>query len=401
MHLVTQSGRSTSRIRVLRVIARMNIGGPAYHVSLLSGQLDPHRYETLLVAGHPGQGEASFSELGARYGARSAILNSLGPSIRPWSDVCALIQLARIVRTFRPDIVHTHTAKAGALGRVAARIAGGSHPVVVHTFHGHVLEGFFGRSASRFFTMAERLLARQSDCLIGVSEVVVADLVRLRVAPRSKFRVIPLGLDLGRFLALRSRDRQPFRNEIAIQDEDVLFVFSGRLVPTKRIDLMLSAFASAQEANSRLQLAIVGDGVLRDDLERMSGELGIANRVRFVGYRKDIEAIVAAADVALLSSSNEGTPLFLIEAAAAGKPAVATAVDGVADIVTSEGGVLVRPGDRDALSAAMLSLASDGDLRARLGEGARHHAMERFSSSRLLRDIDELYRELLASREHP
>ena len=201
----------TGRIRILRVIARLNIGGPAFHVSLLSGLLDPDRYETLLVAGRPGPGEGSFESLAARYGARLALLPSLGPQIDPRADLRSLRALAGLVRRFRPDIVHTHTAKAGALGRTAALTAAprGARPLIVHTYHGHVLEGYFGPAVTAGYRAVERGLGRYSDRLVGVSQATVDDLVRLGIAPRERFEVIPLGLDLERFLAIDPRARSP------------------------------------------------------------------------------------------------------------------------------------------------------------------------------------------------
>lgn len=187
-------------VRVLRVIARMNVGGPAYHVSLLSGRLDPSRYATLLIHGDVGPGEASFSQLAERYGCSVQRIRALGPEIRPLADIKALLALVRVVRRFRPHIVHTHTAKAGMLGRLAAVIGGPPRPVILHTYHGHVLEGYFGRAKSLLYQKIERQLARVSDALIGVSRATVEDLVRLGIAPPERFRVVPVGLDLDGFI---------------------------------------------------------------------------------------------------------------------------------------------------------------------------------------------------------
>jgi glycosyltransferase involved in cell wall biosynthesis len=387
-----------SRIRVLRVIARMNIGGPAYHVSVLSGRLDHERYESLLLTGVLGSGEGSFEELAQRYGATRRVVPGLRPELDPVSDLRALVSLVRTIRRFRPDIVHTHTAKAGALGRLAAIITPGVRPVIVHTYHGHVLRGYFGPALNTVYRNIERLLAMKSDCLIGVSRATVDELVELRVAPAHKFRTIPIGLDLDRLLAVDRSEGVSFRAEVGAGTDDVLAVFVGRLVPIKRVDLLIEAVALAHAAEPRLRVAIVGDGELRGALEQQAARLGMQETARFLGFREDLPAIAAGSDLAVLASDNEGTPVALIEAAAAGLPAVATAVGGVKDIVTPSTGILVAQGDAKAFADALLRLVGDRDGRERLGSAAREHVRERFSATRLLDDIDGLYRELLCDR---
>ncbi len=376
----------------------MNIGGPAYHVSLLSGRLDRDRYETLLLTGALGDDEGSFEGLAQRYGAARRVVPGLRPEIDPLNDLRALASLVRIIREFRPDVVHTHTAKAGTLGRLAAIITPGTRPVIVHTYHGHVLTGYFGRGLNAVYRNIERLLALKSDRLIGVSDATVEELVGLHVARARKFRAIPIGLDLERLLAVKRSDGAPFRAEVAAGPEDVLAVFVGRLVPIKRVDLLIEAAALASARESRLRVAIVGDGELRSALERQVSELGLGETVRFFGFRDDLSAIVAASDIAVLSSDNEGTPVALIEQAAGGRPSVATAVGGVAEIVTPLTGILVPAGDVEAFARALVQLADDNDGRDRMGLAAREHVRRRFAAERLIADIESLYDELLAER---
>jgi glycosyltransferase involved in cell wall biosynthesis len=304
------------------------------------------------------------------------------------------VALVRAVRRFRPDIVHTHTAKAGMLGRLAA-LATRPRPIIIHTYHGHVLEGYFGRLLNTFYRTLERGLARVSNVLIGVSSATVDDLVRLRIAPRAKFRVVPIGLDLEPFLTLTLEDGQEFRRE-AGADDHVLLTFVGRLVPIKRVDVLLRAVARASDP--RLRLAIVGDGELRDELEALADELGIREQVWFAGYRAEMLPLAAASDIAVLSSDNEGTPVSLIEAGAAATVAASTRVGGVADVVTPETGVVVPAGDSDALGEAIAALAADASRREQMGARARAHVRERYSVDRLVRDIDKLYSELLSTR---
>jgi len=382
-----------SQIRVLRVIARMNLGGPAHQVALLSGRLDRRRYQTLLVSGHLGAGEQEHIGDG---GATIRQIDQLGPEIRLLQDIVALIALIRLIRSFRPTILHTHTAKAGMLGRTAALLASRPRPLIVHTYHGHVLRGYFGPLKSRAFRLIERTLARFSDRLIGVSSTTVEELIGLGIAPRSKFAVVPLGLELEPFLALDPEPDPSFREELGAKAGDVLFTYTGRLVAIKRPDVMLRALALARQGGATVRVAVIGDGALREDLENLARELGCWGAVHFLGYRRDLARIAAGSDAALLTSDNEGTPVALIEAAAAARPAVSTSVGGVSDIVIEGTGFLAPAGDEAALAAHMSRLAADRALRRAMGSRAREHVRNRFGADRLLSDIDALYSGLLS-----
>ena len=386
---------------MLRVIARLNMGGPAHHVGLLGSMLDRERYDTLLLHGEVGAGEASLEDSVRGRGVTLAQVPGLRPEVRPQDDIRALASLVRTIRRARPDIVHTHTAKAGMLGRLAAVLAGGARPVVVHTYHGHVLEGYFDPVRTATYRAVERWLAAISDALIGVSAATVHDLVRLGIAPRSKFRVIPVGLDLEPFLSASPDAGSAFRREVGASADDVLLTFVGRLVAIKRVDLLLGVVARARQLGAPVRLAVVGDGALRPRLERLAVELGVRDHVCFAGYRAEMVAVTAAADIAVLSSDNEGTPVSLIEAAAAGKPAVATIVGGVPDVVTRETGLLVPRGDAERLANGIVTLAGDPALRATMGAQARRRVAQRFSAERLVRDIDAMYSELINQPKRP
>jgi glycosyltransferase involved in cell wall biosynthesis len=216
----------------------------------------------------------------------------------------------------------------------------------------------------------------------------VDDLVRLGIAPRERFSVIPLGLELDRFLSLGRGDRDGDREAVAL--------YAGRLVPIKRVDLLIRALARARAGGARLRLVVLGDGVLRPELERLASTLGVARQVSFLGNRDEVTSYVAEADMAVLSSANEGTPVALIEAAAGALPLVGTRVGGVGDVVTPATGRLVESGDEAGLAAAMAELAADPGLRLRLGTAARDHARAQYGAERLLNDVDRLYRDLLA-----
>jgi glycosyltransferase involved in cell wall biosynthesis len=388
-------GLTGERLRVLQVIGRLNMGGPAHVAALLSGRrFFPDRYETLLVHGTLAPGEESLADLAREEGARMRFLGDLQQPVNPLRDARALARLIRLARRFRPDVVHTHTAKAGFLGRQAA-LAVSPRPAIVHTYHGHVLEGYFGPAKAKLYLELERALGRVSDCLIGVSQATVDDLVRLGVAPRAKFRALPLGLDLDPLTRIDEELRRRSRAELGIGAGEVLAIFVGRVVPIKRLDLLLAALARARQSDPRLRLVLVGDGEERPRLERQAAELGIAAEVSFLGYRRELRPLFAAADLAVLSSDNEGTPVSLIEAAAAGLPAVATDVGGVREVVSEETGILVPGGDAAGLGGAIVEMAGDAGRRERCGRVARRHALDRYGAQRLLGDVDALYGELL------
>ncbi len=385
------------RVRVLRIIARLNAGGPAHHVGILSGRLDPAHYETLLLAGHVGPGEASLAEIAQRNGAQLRFVNSLGPELEPLRDARALAELVGVMRRFKPHIIHTHTAKAGIVGRAAACAACGKRSVIVHTYHGHVLEGYFGPIRAGVYRTLERAAARSTDCLIGVSQTTVDDLVRLRIAPRPRFRVIPLGLDLQPFLELSGGEGSGLRDQLGVR-EGVLATFVGRLVPIKRVDVLLRGVAHAHSLGAAVHLAVVGDGPLRGHLETLARELEISAAVSFLGYRRDLTTIAAAADLGVLASDNEGTPVSLIELAAAANPVVATDVGGVSEVAPPGTGLLAPRGDFASLGEAIARLAGDAGERSAMGLRGRDHVAARYSAERLVADIDDLYRELLRTK---
>lgn len=379
----------------MRIIARLNIGGPAHHVSILSGRLDPSRFETLLVAGQLGPGEGSLEDLPALHGAELKRVATMGPELHPWQDLKALFELVRVMRRFRPDIVHTHTAKGGTLGRLAT-LAVYPRPIVVHTYHGHVLVGYFSQKKSRVFRRIEQILARRTDCLIGVSRSTVQDLIDMKIAPPDRFRVIHNGLDLEPFLAVTAANGEGLRKELGVRDDDLLVAFVGRLVAIKRVDVLLVAVAHARAAGAHLRVAIAGDGELRSDLEDQARDLGIDGIVTFLGFRRDLCALLGACDVVVLCSDQEAMGMALVEAAAAGRPAIATDVGGVSEIVPTE--ALAPPGDARALGDLMLAAADDRKDLERRGADARELVRQEFSYPRLVADVEALYEELLRDR---
>jgi glycosyltransferase involved in cell wall biosynthesis len=382
-------------VRVLRVIDRLNVGGPALHVTYLTRGLAPRGYETTLVAGDIARGEESMAFVAEQAGIGIVEFPGLSRELSPLRDVLATVRLARLIRRIRPHILHTHKAKAGAVGRAAALLSGRRRPIVVHTFHGHVLRGYFGRAGSQLFRLIEAALARATNVLVAVSPQVRDELVRLRVAPRERFTVVRLGIELEP--RVRSREpRNEVRRRIGIAPGTFVVGWFGRMTAVKRCYDLVDALAHLRERGVAAALLLVGDGVDRERVEERAHELGVATSCFFVGYQEDVARWYAACDAFALASANEGTPVVVIEALAAGLPVVSTRVGGVADVL-SDGvdGFLVEPGDMHALAARLEQLAREPELRARMGETGRRRALRRYAVERLVTDVDDLYRALL------
>ena len=405
-------------IRIVRIITRLNIGGPTIQAAVLSTQLDPRRFSTCLVVGASEAGEGDAGEAVQRQGARIIRLASLRRAIHPWADVVTLGRLLRLLWRERPQIIHTHMAKAGTLGRLAAWLyntcgpgrAPGARAVVIHTFHGHVLDGYFAPWMARIFLAIERWMGRHTDCLVAVSRTIRDALLAKGIGRAGQWRVVPLGLDLS---ALAQLAPPPSMSGGA---STVRYGLTGRLVPIKNPGLFLEALAQTirEQPTNRITGLVVGDGPLRGELEAQARRLGLSNAVQFTGWRHDLPDVYAGVDVACLTSWNEGTPVALIEAMAAARPVVATAVGGVGDLLEEAGqapapiapgafrrtdrGLLVNPGDAGGFAAALQAVAADGELCRELGRAGRAFVLERFTQHRLVRDITTLYEALLKRR---
>jgi glycosyltransferase involved in cell wall biosynthesis len=388
------------RVKVLRVIARLNMGGPALHVAYLTAGLRDRGYDTTLVAGTLARGEDSMAFVADDLGIGVVRIEQLGREISPFRDLLATVRLARVIRRERPQILHTHTAKAGAVGRLAALLAGPWRPpVIVHTFHGHVLRGYFGPVRTRFFLALERWLAAHTTALIAVGPQVRDDLVALGVAPPERFVVVRLGIELEERVRPEDDGRAEMRRYLGVPADRFVVGWVGRMTAVKRTDDVLEAFRRVREGGVDACLCLVGDGPDRERLEQHASELGVIRDTLFLGYQEDVSPFYAAFDALVLPSANEGTPVSVIEALAAQTPVVATRVGGVPDVVRDgEEGFLVGAGDTEALAERLTRLARDPDLRRRLGESGRQRVLGRYAVERLLDDIDRLYRELLGAR---
>ncbi len=379
--------------KVVRIITRLNVGGPAIHTLLLTDRLRP-RYATLLVSGREAATEGNMLDLADKLGVRVTRVPEMGREVSPLSDLLALFTLVRIIRRERPDIVHTHTAKAGFIGRVAARLCG--VPVIVHTFHGNVFHGYFRPAVARFFLLLERLLARITDQIVTVAEQQRQELASLGVAPTSRISVIPLGLDLTGF-ATDVADPGAMRRKWGLPPDIPLVGIIARLVPVKGHDLFLDTAALIHKSHPEARFVVIGDGELRQELEVQVRERALP--VVFAGWETDLRAVYAALDIVCLTSHNEGSPVALIEALSARKAIVSTAVGGVPDlIVDGETGLLVDERDPACFARAVARLLDDQEFARMLGGRGQKSVMQKYDAARLAEDIDRLYRELLARR---
>ena len=384
---------SPGSIRVMHIITRMNIGGATVHVVQLDAGLREAGYACLLVTGREGASEGSMRDLAQARQVQLADIPELGREIAPLADLVALRKLYRLMRREKPHIVHTHLAKAGFLGRIAARLAG--VPVVVHTFHGHVFHGYFSPPKTRLFLAMERLGARLSSRIVTISPGLREEIAGFGVTSADRIQVIPLGFELDAFAA-PPRERGAFRQAQGIPAGAKLVGAVGRLVPIKNLPLLLEAAALARQQEPDLHVVLVGDGELRGALEEQAAALGLEDAVTFAGWQRDLPRVYADLDAVVISSDNEGTPASLIEAMAAGRPVVATRVGGVPDVVTNgETGRLTPPGDKAALAGALLAVFAEPERTARMAETARRTVLERYQSRRLVADVDQLYQDLL------
>ncbi|MCK6581221.1 MAG: glycosyltransferase [Anaerolineae bacterium] len=380
-------------LRIMRIIARLNVGGPAIHVALLTQRLAAPGCESLLVAGQVGADEGDMSYYAESLGVQPIILPALGRSLHPLRDLQVIWRLYRLMRRFKPDVVHTHTAKAGFVGRVAAWLAGA--PVIVHTFHGHVFRGYFSPTMTRVFLVLERLTAGMSSAVITLTEGLKREIAEeFGVCPPDKIVVLGLGLDLGRFAAAPRR-AGTFRAAHGVPTDAPLIGIVGRLVPVKNHRLFLQAAALVLRQEPAARFVIVGDGEARAAVEAEIAALDLGGAVQITGWVRDLPPVYSDLDVMALSSVNEGTPVTLIEALAAGCPVASTAVGGVPDLL--EGGrlgALAPSGDAEALAAAMRrALRQPPDP-----EPIRALMLERYGIDRLVGDLDALYRRLLERR---
>jgi glycosyltransferase involved in cell wall biosynthesis len=439
-------GITFSKIKVVRMIARLNIGGPAIHAILLSRHLETLGYHTVLVAGQVDHAEGDMNYLAEAEGVEPVIISRLGRKLLPLSDLVAFLRILRLLFSWRPQIVHTHTAKAGAVGRMAAAVYNTAQDArhgaqslvrrrfcpqetqgqkgainnekckVVHTFHGHVLQGYFSKFKSRFFQLIEKILARFTDVIVVVSEQQKDELCKkFGIGRPEQYRVVPLGLNLNS-LEKASETKGVLKSSLGFSDnEESLVGIVGRLTPIKNHSLFLESVSvlMKEDKDIRTRFLIVGDGDLRRDLEMMTKEFALADRVIFTGWLKDLRSLYADMNVLALTSNNEGTPVAVIEAMAAGVPVIATDVGGVRELISERGtqnveleegefeicerGVLVRKGDVQGFVKGLKYLLEHPEKSREMGRRGQKYASQNHSVERLVADMDRLYKSLLSA----
>lgn len=380
------------RRKIVRIIARLNIGGPAIHVTLLTEKLrqPPYDYECVLIVGPVGKDEGDMTYYAHEHGVQPIVLPELGRAIHPLRDLVTVWKVMRLLREIKPDIVHTHTMKAGFVGRIAARLAG--VPVIVHTSHGLGFQGYWGRRTTQFFILLERFAAWNADRLATLTASLRDELVNVyRVSRPEKTVVLPLGLDLGRF-AETPRGGGQFRAMYDISPDAPLIAIVGRLVPIKNHDLFLRAIVRVTASRPDVRVMMIGDGELRLQLEAQVEALGLRENVIFTGWIKDLAPVYSDLNAVVISSLNEGTPVSLIEAMAAGCPVVSTAVGGVPDLLESgKLGVMVPSGDASALADAILRVINQPPDTSQ----TQQTILARYHIDRLVNDLHQLYQNIL------
>lgn len=404
--------------RVLRIINRFNLGGPTHNAAYLTKYL-PGEFETLLVGGSQETTEEGSHHILDAVGVTPLILPELQREVAPWRDRGAYRRIRQLIREFRPDIVHTHAAKAGAVGRMAAADLGVK--VIVHTFHGHVFHSYFGPVRTALYKNIERYLARRSSAIVAISERQKEELVlEHRICPAEKVSVIPLGFDLSRFRQDQAEKRDRFRAIYGVADDEVAIGIVGRLVPIKNHDLFLDVISRvAERTDRRIRAFVVGDGEERERLTQRArlqglsvsepgpfspgspplvGVPGLAPKatITFTSWIKEVDLVNLGMDIIMLTSLNEGTPVSLIEAQAAERPIVTTRVGGIENVVLpGNTAFLAGSGDAEGMAARLLELVNDTALRHRMGQQGWPFVEQRYHYTRLVSDMAELYHRLL------
>ena len=386
--------------KVLRIINRFNIGGPTYNATFLSRFLEDE-YETLLIGGLPEKEEADSLHILEEYGLSPMLISEMQrvPSFK--SDKAAYRKIKQIIEEFKPDIVHTHAAKAGALGRKAAKACG--VPVIVHTFHGHVFHSYFGKVKTNIFKFIERRLAKKSDGIIAISDIQKQELANVhKICPSNKIKVIPLGFDLDKFQKETSK-REDVRKKYNLQKEEIAIAIIGRLAPIKNHALFLSVVEDVlKKTSKKVKFFIVGDGEERANIEERVADLNaeFKDAILMTSWIKNIGEFNAGMDIICLTSNNEGTPVSLIEAQAGNLAVVSTDVGGVRDIVKEgETGYIVPKNNVNLFSEKLLFLIEDDETRKRFSENGWNFVREKFHYTTLVKNVNEYYKELLDKKK--
>lgn len=406
-------------MKIFRIIARLNVGGPARHVVWLTKELQDEEFRSVLVSGTIPPGEEDMGWFAEENGVVPIFIPEMSRELSA-RDVISLYKVYRAMRREKPDIIHTHTAKAGTIGRTAGflyrwltfgTLLGKPRRVrVVHTFHGHVFHSYYGSLKTKLFLTIEKLLAKTAtDKIITITRQQFNEIhKKFGVGRAGQFEVIPLGIDLGIYGDQASK-RDLLRKEVGATNDELLVGFVGRLTAIKNVSLLLKTAYIYREKVAddlpRLKFVIIGDGDLREDLEAESRSLGLSGLVTFLGNRDDADVFYAGLDVVALTSMNEGTPLSLIEAMACRTPVISTAVGGVIDLMGAletkndgfsvhERGIMVEPSSPEAFWRGLIYLAKNKKLQENSAAAGQTFVRMNYNKERLVNDIKGLYRNL-------
>ena len=384
-------------IKILRIINRFNLGGPTYNATYLTAYL-PEQFETRLIGGSHESHEGASTFIPEKHNVNYEIVEEMQREISLSADIKAYKKLKAIIKEYQPDVVHTHASKAGFLGRLAAYKSG--VPVIVHTFHGHVFHSYFGKVKTWVYKTIERYMARRSTAIIAISNLQLKELRDdHQIATPEKFKVIPLGFDLDRFRENYEERRNSFRDKYKVREGEIAIGIIGRLTAIKNHDLFLAAIQRLSERYQNLKVFIIGDGELRNDLEQKVKSIHNKSGNQFITFTswiRNIETALPGLDIVALSSLNEGTPVSLIEAQAAGVPVVTTNVGGVEDVVNHEStGLIVNSFEVKEYDEALNKLIESEEIRAKMSQNGWNHVREKYHYQRLCDDVANLYLELL------
>ena len=391
--------------RVLRIINRFNLGGPTYNAAYLTKYM-PDNYETLLIGGAHAESEEDSLHITQQLGLDPIIIPEMKRDISPKDDHIAYKKIHQLIEWFKPDIIHTHASKAGALGRLAGIRS--KTPIIVHTFHGHVFHSYFSKVKTQAYISIERKLARHSDAIIAISPLQKMELVNdFAIAEEEKVKVIPLGFDLRRFKEGQDEKRARFRDRFLIDADTIAIGIIGRLVQIKNHELFLDlARKIVSNTSKKVHFFIIGDGELMSELKNTAAEYGLnttddANKnLTFTSWIKNVDEAIAGLDIIVMTSNNEGTPVSLIEAQAGERAIVSTEVGGIKDIIIPGVSGLISPkGELDGLYQNLRDLIENDEKRIQMGKHGYQFVRDKFTYARLASDMDELYTSLLADKK--
>ena len=379
------------KIKIVRIITRLNIGGPAIHTILLTSKIDNTKFQSYLLTGEVEKTESDMMYLADKYNVKPTVFPEISREIRPLRDIRAFFKIYKVLRIVKPDIVHTHTAKAGTIGRLAAFFAG--VPITIHTFHGNIFKGYFSKRKTKILLLIERILAKVTTIIIAISNQQKKELIDLKITDCEKIKVIHLGFDFNNVLP-KPYHKNKFKEKYNLPINSKLIGIIGRLVPIKNHKLFIDIAEQIISKYHNIYFPIIGDGELRNSLEQKVKERNLQNRIAFTGFIRDLKPVYADLDIVLLTSINEGTPVALIEAMACGKIVMSTKVGGIEDfVINGENGFVFDIMSPESFVEKITDWIqySTSEKYINIKKNAKNTALQVFDYKRLISDIENLY----------